>query len=456
MVEFNGLKASSPSWGRSQPRSSFPASLDPTTRIGRRRSPISPLALGSLLAGTIALTSGWIGDAVAQEADSPTAPPESVDSNPNPNAEPPITPLDLSDLPEPDLPRLPAASTPPPSPSRPDVIFQNPTSPTSPTNPSRAISPSATNGAIVPQSPVTVRLEPPTSAPPPSSTPPGLSPSDAGLLVLSERSTGCEATIQLGGDIPAGLCGYGPGQLGSSGSGFAGLPGMPPSPSGVAVNSLGFLPGPSTQVADYYARSAQPLARLGNGDRSLIFPLAGLVSLTSSFGWRLHPLFGDWRLHTGADFGADWGTPVYAVASGQVTIADFLGGYGLTVVLRREDGSEEVLYGHLSEIFVQPGTWVEQGTAIGRVGSTGNSTGPHLHLELRQLTADGWIAIDPQPYLQGSPAPGAIAGGSQPETAWDLQLLGAGFMDPTTPLEQMVTWLVTTLIQLGSSSSQSS
>jgi murein DD-endopeptidase MepM/ murein hydrolase activator NlpD len=137
-----------------------------------------------------------------------------------------------------------------------------------------------------------------------------------------------------------------------------------------------------------------PLRLPGNGNIRALFPLSIPAPISSLFGWRQHPIFGDLRLHQGIDLAAPMGTPVLAAFSGTVKTADFLGGYGLTVILEHDDGTQETLYAHLSEILVEPGTWVEQGMAIGRVGSTGNSTGPHLHFEFRQLTEQGWVALD--------------------------------------------------------------
>ena len=98
---------------------------------------------------------------------------------------------------------------------------------------------------------------------------------------------------------------------------------------------------------------------------------------------------------SGTDIAAPLGTPVIAALTGKVLLADFLGGYGIAVALEHGQGSQQTLYAHLSELFVKPGQVVEKGTVIGRVGTTGNSTGPHLHFELRQQLPDGsWIAQD--------------------------------------------------------------
>ncbi len=139
-----------------------------------------------------------------------------------------------------------------------------------------------------------------------------------------------------------------------------------------------------------------PTAFVNTGATSdqLIYPLSNPVPTTSSFGWRTHPITGNRRFHSGVDLGAPMGAPVLAAGTGIVVSSGWLGGYGKTIVIQH-NGVQQTLYGHLSEIFVQPGQRIEQGTVIGRVGSTGNSTGPHLHFETKIATSDGWVAIDP-------------------------------------------------------------
>jgi murein DD-endopeptidase MepM/ murein hydrolase activator NlpD len=134
---------------------------------------------------------------------------------------------------------------------------------------------------------------------------------------------------------------------------------------------------------------------------SLMFPLPIPAKITSAFGWRIHPVTGSERMHSGTDIGAPAGTPVLAAYPGQVAVADWVGGYGLTVILRHEQNTQESRYAHLSEIFVKPEDWVKQGTVIGRVGSTGMSTGTHLHFEWRYLTSNhGWVAVDAGLHLE--------------------------------------------------------
>jgi murein DD-endopeptidase MepM/ murein hydrolase activator NlpD len=169
-----------------------------------------------------------------------------------------------------------------------------------------------------------------------------------------------------------------------------------------AVSKTAFLP--KIPVSSYYNRIIRPTGLLGNNDTNMMFPLPMPATITSLFGWRIHPITGEQRFHAGTDFGVETGTPVLAAYSGNVAIADLMGGYGLAVVLNHQKLGEQTLYGHLSEILVQPGQSVEQGTVIGLVGSTGNSTGSHLHFEVRQLTNQGWVATDPGVQLQGAVA----------------------------------------------------
>jgi murein DD-endopeptidase MepM/ murein hydrolase activator NlpD len=80
---------------------------------------------------------------------------------------------------------------------------------------------------------------------------------------------------------------------------------------------------------------------------------------------------------------------------GRVETSNYLDGYGLTVILENQDLEQRTLYAHMSGIAVRPGTWIEQGDIIGWVGSTGNSTGPHLHFEVHQRQGSDWVAVDP-------------------------------------------------------------
>jgi murein DD-endopeptidase MepM/ murein hydrolase activator NlpD len=102
--------------------------------------------------------------------------------------------------------------------------------------------------------------------------------------------------------------------------------------------------------------------------------------MTSDYGFRLDPLTGDSKFHEGIDLAAAAGTPFKAAAPGTVMFSGDLGGYGNTVVLEHENG-ERTLYAHASQILVRAGDRVEAGQEIGRVGSTGRSTGAHLHFE---------------------------------------------------------------------------
>ena len=119
--------------------------------------------------------------------------------------------------------------------------------------------------------------------------------------------------------------------------------------------------------------------RYGSG--RLSYPIQ--APITSNFGWRMHPILGYQRLHAGTDFGADTGTPIRAAENGTVIFAGWYGGYGNTVIIDH-GGGLTTLYAHTSQMYVREGQTVQRGEAIAAVGSTGLSTGPHLHFEVRE------------------------------------------------------------------------
>ncbi len=166
-------------------------------------------------------------------------------------------------------------------------------------------------------------------------------------------------------------------------------------PLHIPVSALLARDGGSFRLESVFAVTPRPLPSPGNGDSRLLFPVAGDAFKSSGFGWRLHPILGSWLMHAGRDFAAPEGTPVVAALSGQVLTSGLAGGYGVAIELEHADPLRRTLYGHLSEIYVRPGQQVRQGEVIGRVGSTGLSTGPHLHFELRRPLRAGWQAVDP-------------------------------------------------------------
>ena len=111
----------------------------------------------------------------------------------------------------------------------------------------------------------------------------------------------------------------------------------------------------------------------------LAWPVAGRI--TSTFGTRVHPILRFARFHAGIDFGAIWGSPIVATADGQVSAAGWSGGYGRQVRIWH-GGGITTTYSHMSEIVASPGSFVRRGQLIGYVGSSGLSTGPHLHYEV--------------------------------------------------------------------------
>jgi murein DD-endopeptidase MepM/ murein hydrolase activator NlpD len=111
-------------------------------------------------------------------------------------------------------------------------------------------------------------------------------------------------------------------------------------------------------------------------------PVQGGGRMSSRFGYRVHPIFHKRILHSGVDLASPRGTPIYAAGDGTVEKAGWSSGYGQFTLVKHANGYETG-YGHQSKIIVKPGEKVRQGQVIGYVGSTGNSTGPHLHFEIR-------------------------------------------------------------------------
>ena len=127
---------------------------------------------------------------------------------------------------------------------------------------------------------------------------------------------------------------------------------------------------------------------------SYIWPLPG-YSPGSAYGWRMHPIFNEMRFHAGEDIGAPSGTPILAADSGVASVyPDNGNGYGNYIMINH-GGGRVTLYAHMSAFAISGGATVTQGQVIGYVGSTGNSTGPHLHFEVRVNGA----TTDPKQYF---------------------------------------------------------
>ena len=132
------------------------------------------------------------------------------------------------------------------------------------------------------------------------------------------------------------------------------------------------------------------------GTGSFTWPCPSCTYITSRVGYRWHPVSGQWKYHSGLDIGAAYGASIVASDGGTVTIAGVNGGYGNCVMIDHGNGYY-TLYGHMSSIAVSVGQSVSKGATIGYVGSTGVSTGPHLHFEIRQ----GTTILDPENWFTG-------------------------------------------------------
>ena len=128
------------------------------------------------------------------------------------------------------------------------------------------------------------------------------------------------------------------------------------------------------------------------GSGTFIWPCNGPI--TSPFGYRTHPIFGTTIYHAGMDIGVDYGTPIHAADGGTVILAGWCGGYGNAVIIDHGNGLQ-TLYGHNTSVAVSEGQAVSQGEVIAYAGSTGYSTGPHCHFEVRE----NGEAVDPMGYL---------------------------------------------------------
>jgi murein DD-endopeptidase MepM/ murein hydrolase activator NlpD len=137
-----------------------------------------------------------------------------------------------------------------------------------------------------------------------------------------------------------------------------------------------------------------------NSRNSIILRGTGIMafpsdaSTSSPFGWRMHPVLGYRRFHAGLDFAASYGSTIRAADSGTVIMAGWYGGYGNAVIIDHGKGIT-TLYGHTSQLFVSEGQTVQRGQAVAAVGSTGLSTGPHLHFEVRSYGTP----VDPANFL---------------------------------------------------------
>lgn len=149
------------------------------------------------------------------------------------------------------------------------------------------------------------------------------------------------------------------------------------------------------RIAQLEEKIRQETARVVYDGGQFLFPLSNYSrKATSDYGWRIHPIFGTSKLHNGIDFGSDTGTPIMAAYDGEVILSEYSSSAGNYIMINHGGGLVSV-YMHCSKLIAQVGNVVSKGDVIGLVGSTGNSTGPHLHFSVR---VNGEY-VDPAPYI---------------------------------------------------------
>lgn len=146
----------------------------------------------------------------------------------------------------------------------------------------------------------------------------------------------------------------------------------------------------ASQIKAIQAKNAGTTSAPG----AYLWPCPSSKNITSNYGYRIHPIQGTKKLHSGMDIGAKTGADVIASASGTVIMSQYYGGYGNCIIIDH-GGGVSTLYGHMSSLIAKNGAKVNAGDVIGKVGSTGNSTGPHLHFEVRINGS----TVDPKGYV---------------------------------------------------------
>ena len=150
------------------------------------------------------------------------------------------------------------------------------------------------------------------------------------------------------------------------------------------------------ELSKQFAQEKEEALRSALANGTFIWPVPDCTLLTSRFGYRMHPILGYERFHAGVDIGAKAGDTIIASDGGTVAVAEYSDSYGNYVLINHGNGYT-TLYAHMSSMAVEAGQAVEQGDTLGYVGSTGWSTGPHLHFEIRYNDEK----TDPEAYFTG-------------------------------------------------------